>query len=322
MRKLLNITNDKGVKVSDFFEQASKIMDLTLYSGGRGKTKRFIIDPSPQRLGLALTGYTKYLGKGRVGIFGKTEKMFFEELERSERKKVIEKIMETELACIVFTRGYKPSFLFKKLSSKYKMPIFGTSLTTSVFIENIIEILVDNLSPVTVVHGSLVDIYGIGVLILGRSGIGKSESVLELVTRGHRLVSDDTVFIQKRPPEMLYGSSAGITRDFIEVRGLGILNIRELFGVSSVIGRKRIDIVVELVDWDKMEKIERLGGDDKFYEILGVKLPYVRIPVSPGRSISVLLEVAALNHVLKKHGYDSVEALEKKFIEEASGRNK
>lgn len=319
MKELLNIKNNKGVSVAEFYRQASRVMDIRLVGGGRGKKKRFILDPSPQRLGLALTGYTRYLGKGRVGIFGKTEKMYFSELERDVRRSVAEEIVKTELACIVFTRGTNPPTFFRKLASRHQMPLFVTSLSTSLFIEDIIEILVDNLSPVTVIHGSLVDIYGVGVLIMGRSGIGKSESVLELVSRGHRLVSDDAVFIQKRPPEILYGKSAGITRDFVEVRGLGILNIRELFGVSSVIDRKRIDLVVELVDWDKMEKIDRLGAETKYYEILEVKLPYVKIPVSPGRNISVLLEIAALNIVLKNRGYNSAEVLEKRFLNRING---
>ncbi len=321
MKERLDLAPGRSVSVSEFYKQISSIVEIELVSGGRGKNKRSITDPSPQRLGLALTGYTRYLREGRMGIFGKTEMMYFEELSRDEREKVSEEIIKTDLACIVFTRGYRPPGFFKRLSILHEMPVFATPITTSVFIEDSIEVLLDNLSQTTVVHGSLVDIYGVGVLITGRSGIGKSECVIELVTRGHRLVSDDAVFIQKWPPETLYGRSAGITRDFVEVRGLGILNVRELFGVSSVVDRKRLDLVVELVDWDKMGRIDRLGESESYYEILGVKIPFVKIPVSPGRNVSVLLEVAALNQMLKKRGYRSIEMLEKDF-EKAISRKK
>ncbi len=320
MKRSPEASETKGISVGEFYKQISSILDIELVSGGRGKNKRVILDPSPQRLGLALTGYTSYLSKGRIGIFGKTEKLYFDELKRDRKEKVFEDIVKSDLACIVFTRGYRPPRFVRRLSVLHEMPVLVTPLDTSVFIEDSIEVLLDNLSQTTVVHGSLVDVHGVGVLVTGRSGIGKSESVVELISRGHRLVSDDAVFVQKWPPEILYGKSAGITRDFVEVRGLGILNIRELFGVSSVLDRKRIDLVVELVDWDKMERIDRLGEEESHLEILGVKLPLVRIPVSPGRNVSILLEVAALNYMLKKRGYNSIEAIERDFAKAISNK--
>ena len=224
------------------------------------------------------------------------------------------------MSCVVITRNLEiPELLLQEADEK-GIPLFRTHLVTTDFIERVTQFLEEKLASTSSIHGVLMDVFGVGVLILGKSGIGKSECALDLILRGHRLVADDMVYIQKRAPNALIGSGFEIIQHHMEIRGLGIINIRSLFGVEAIRERKKIELVLELMEWDTSREYDRLGFEEEKYTILGVEIPMLRIPVTPARNLTTIIEVAARNHLLKVMGYDSALEFEKKLLRKMEGK--
>jgi HPr kinase/phosphorylase len=273
--------------------------------GGRGGLARRISGPRVQKPGLALTGYTSYVHRERLQVLGLTEISYLRQATAEQRVKGLEALCGLEVSSIVVTRGLEVPPELVLLADKHNVPVFSTPLMSSVFINRVTKFLEDRLSPTTSVHGVLIDVLGIGILLMGKSGIGKSEAALDLVLRGHRLVADDIVEIRKRPPDVIYGGGSEIIKHHMEIRGLGIINIKDLFGISAVRDAKKIELVVELVEWNEEEEYDRLGVEELRHSILDVAVPMLRVPIRPGRNITSIIEVAARNQLLKYQGKHS-----------------
>lgn len=310
-----------SIPVIKFFRETEQELKLMLIAGKNGLTKKILI-PVIQKPALALAGDTSNLYTGRVQILGKQEIKFFESLPPKERKEIAKKISEANVTCFVITCDNKSPKDLEEACEAGNIPLFRTRLLTSTFINGITRFLEDSLMASTTIHGVLMDVFGIGILIIGKSGIGKSELALDLVLRGHRLVADDIVNIKKKPPSTLYGSGSEIIKYHMEIRGLGIINIRDLFGISAVRDRKVIEIIAELHDWDPKAEYDRLGVDEKKYTLLDVRLPFVQIPVRPGRNLAAIIEVAARNHLLKLGGHHSAREFQDKLNREIVAKDK
>jgi HPr kinase/phosphorylase len=288
-------------------------LNLALMAGRKGLQKR-ITHTQVQKMGLALTGFIQFVNPERLQIIGKTEIAYFNTLTPHFQEEVIRKICSLDIACMIITRNLESPELLLQEAEERGIPLFRTDLMTTDFIERVTKLLEVKLAATTSIHGVLMDVFGVGVLILGKSGIGKSECALDLILRRHRLVADDMVFIQKRSPSFLWGSGFDIIHHHMEIRGLGIINIRSLFGVEAIRERKRIELVLELMEWNSYEEYDRLGFEEEKYPILDIELPMLRIPVTPGRNLATIIEVAARNRLLKMMGYDSALEFEKKLI--------
>jgi HPr kinase/phosphorylase len=298
-------------------------LGLTLVAGRKGLKKR-INHSQVQKMGLALTGFIQFIDPGRLQIIGNTEMAYFKTLDTDQQEKVIHQICRLDLSCLVVTRNLDPPELLVKEAEDRGIPLFRTSLRSLDFIDRVTKFLEEKLASTSSIHGVLMDVFGVGVLILGKSGIGKSECALDLILRGHRLVADDMVYIQKRFPSSLIGSGFEVIQHHMEIRGLGIINIRSLFGVEAIRERKKVELVLELMEWDTRQEYDRLGVEEAKYSILDVELPMMRIPVTPARNLTTIIEVAARNYLLKVMGYDSALEFEKKLLHkiEERGRDK
>jgi HPr kinase/phosphorylase len=310
-----------SIQVADFLHDNEYNLNLELVAGKKGLIKKITI-PRIQKPGLALTGDTSNLHSGRVQIFGKSEISYLQSLPKRKLQQIIEKICKVDLACMIVSRGNPIPQVLIDQAEKSNIPLFSTNLLTSTFINRVTKFLEDKLTASTSLHGVLVDVFGVGILIVGKSGIGKSESALDLILRGHRLVADDVIEVKKKPPATLSGSGIGVIKHHMEIRGLGIINIKDLFGVASTRDQKIIEIVVELVEWDPQQEYDRLGIDEQKYTILDVKVPYLKIPVRPGRNITTLLEVAARNHLLKLKGHFSAQEFHERLNREILAQEK
>lgn len=267
------------------------------------------------RPALQLTGYYEHFAKERVEIIGYVEYTYLMSLTREEKIKAYETLMAHEIPCIIFTTQMLPDEDMIELALKYNVPTFYTERATSEFMAEIIRWLTVELAPCISIHGVLVDVFGEGVLIMGESGIGKSEAALELVHRGHRLVSDDVVEIKKVSDVTLVGSAPDITRHFIELRGIGIVDIKTLYGIEHVKDTQSIDLVIKLEEWDKEKAYDRLGLTEEYTEFLGNKVVCHSIPIRPGRNLAIIVETAAVNHRQKKMGYNAAQELYKRVQE-------
>jgi HPr kinase/phosphorylase len=281
---------------------------------GRRGLKKKITHSQVQKMGLALTGFTQFVNPERLQIIGNTEMAYFNTLTPEMQEKVIHQICSLPLSCLVITRGLEVPQLLLQEADEKGIPVFRTNLRSFDFIEKVTKFLEAKLSSTSSLHGVLMDIFGVGVLILGKSGIGKSECALDLILRGHRLVADDMVHIQKRSPSSVFGSGFEVIQHHMEIRGLGIINIRSLFGVEAIRERKKIELVLELMEWDAHREYDRLGFEEEKFSILGVELPMLRVPVTPARNLTTIIEVAVRNHLLKVMGYDSALEFEKKLL--------
>ena len=278
--------------------------------------------PDINRPALQMAGYFDHFASERVQIIGYVEYTYLKQLSKEQRVPIYEKFLSSEIPCVIFSSLTEPDEEFYQLAVKYNKPLLATDKGTSQFMADIIRALSAMLAPCISIHGVLVDVYGEGVLIMGESGIGKSEAALELVKRGHRLVTDDVVEIRKVDEDTLIGKSPAITRHFIEVRGIGIVDIKELFGVSSIRESKQIDMVIRLEEWDKDKEYDRLGLEAEYTEFLGTKIVSHTLPVRPGRNLAVILETAAANNRQKKLGYNAAQELYRRVQESIAGKGK
>lgn len=277
--------------------------------------------PDINRPALQLTGYFDHFDSERVQIIGYVEYTYLEHLPREEKIPVYEQFLASKIPCVVYTTRTEPDEDMLELAHKYGVPILKTSQTTSAFMAEIIRWLNVELAPCISIHGVLVDVYGEGVLIMGESGIGKSEAALELIKRGHRLVTDDVVEIRRVSDVTLIGTAPDITRHFIELRGIGIIDVKTLFGVESVKNTQSIDLVIKLEEWNKDKEYDRLGLEEEYTEILGNKIVCHSLPIRPGRNLAVIVESAAVNHRQKKMGYNAAQELYKR-VQESLSRGK
>ncbi len=261
------------------------------------------------RPAIQLTGFFDHFDKDRVQIIGHVEAAYLETISEERKRIVYEEFMSSNIPCLVYCRNLQPDDIMLEMARKHSVPVLVTSQTTSAFMAEIIRWLNVELAPCVSIHGVLVDVYGEGVLIMGESGIGKSEAALELIKRGHRLVTDDVVEIRKVSDETLIGTSPDITRHFIELRGIGIIDVKTLFGVESVKETQSIDMVIKLEDWNREKEYDRLGLEEQYTEFLGNKVVCHSIPIRPGRNLAIIVESAAVNHRQKKMGYNAAQEL-------------
>lgn len=265
--------------------------------------------PDINRPALQMTGYFEHFDSIRLQVIGFVEYTYMEGMSEEEKRKRYDKLMSYDIPCVVFSREMKPDALFLESARKYNVPVLSTKMSTSAFIAESTRWLNVKLAPCISVHGVLVDVYGEGVLITGESGIGKSEAALELIRRGHRLVTDDVVELRKVSDETLVGSAPDITKHFIELRGIGIVDVKALFGASSVKDTQQVDLVIRLEEWDKDKEYDRLGLEQEYTEYLGNKVVCYTLPIRPGRNLAVICESAAVNHRQKKMGYNAAQEL-------------
>ena len=265
--------------------------------------------PDVNRPALQLTGFFDHFDRERVQIIGYVEQAYINTLPREVRVERYDKLLSSEIPCVVYSRGQEPDEDMQDLCLHYQVPLMVSDKSTSDLMAEVIRWLKVKLAPCISIHGVLVDVFGEGVLIMGESGIGKSEAALELIKRGHRLVSDDVVEIRKVSDATLVGSAPDITKHFIELRGIGIIDVKSLFGVESVKESQSIDLVIKLEDWDKDKEYDRLGLEDRYTEFLGNQVVCHNIPIRPGRNLAIIVESAAVNYRQKKMGYNAAQEL-------------
>ncbi len=294
-----------GVGVS----KVAQILDLYNFLPDMEMKGHRIMISDVNRPALQLSGYFKHFEQSRVQIIGTVEYTYLQQLDVEKRREIYREFMEYDIPCVIFCRDLQPDEDFLQIATEKDIPVLGTKRSTSEFMAELIYCLSEQLAPCITIHGVLVDVYGEGLLIMGESGIGKSEAALELIKRGHRLVTDDVVEIRKINEHMLMGTSPEITRYFIELRGIGIIDVKTLFGVESVKEKQQIDLVIKLEDWKKENEYDRLGLEEEYTEFLGNKVVCHSLPIRPGRNLAVICEAAAVNHRQKKMGYNAAQEL-------------
>ncbi len=289
-------------------------LGLEILAGDKGLDRR-VTAASIQKPGLALAGFSEMFKPGRIQVLGRTEIDYLWSLTPTDRSHAVENLLGCTPPGVVVTRGADTPEQLVSSATNHRIPLLLTGLRSSIFVEALHKYLANRLARVRSIHGVLVDVFGVGVLMIGKSSIGKSECALELVMRGHRLAADDVIDVSKKPPSTIIGSGNELIRHHMEIRGLGIINVKDLFGISAIRETKRIDLVVVFEEWDTSKTYERLGVSDNTYEILGVSLPKVIIPVRPGRSLTAIVEVAARNQLLKVMGHHSAMEFQKRIQE-------
>ena len=303
------------------YEQHRKDLGLVLVAGTSGLSRR-INKPEVHRPGLSLTGYLKgYVGT-RILVMGKQEIEFLRGLDSKVRKERLGAILTSSTPAVIVAKGGLPSKELIEICEKKGVPLFQASSNATNLLSRLTFLLLEEFCPSVTLHGSLVEVFGVGVLIQGESSVGKSETALGLIERGHRLISDDVVRIKKKEGAYLIGSGPELTRHLMEIRGIGIINVAHLYGAVCVRPDKEIDLVVKLEEWDDQHFYDRVGLDEKFIDVLGVSIPYHLLPVKPGRDVVLLLETTALNHRLKNMGYHSAKEFNAKLLEAIAQRQK
>ena len=306
------------VTVERFYTQQASALELRLMAGANG-LKRIIREPTVNRPGLALAGFTKYFASKRVQVIGAAEATFLKSLNKAERQARYADLFSHKVPCVVFSRSLRPDRQFLKAAERAGVPIFQCPLITMKFINLATLALEMMFAPRGTEMGSMVDILGVGVIVRGESGIGKSESVLALIERGYSLVSDDITKVMLIDGREVMGTSAELTRNHMEVRGIGIINVAAMFGVKSIRLEKRVDLMVSLKQWEEVPDVDRLGMEDQYVEVLGVNIPHIIIPVRPGRDLARLVEVAAFHTKLKLSGYNPAKELNERLLAQMTG---
>ncbi len=316
-----NITKKENITVEFFFENTKDRFKLKLLNERVG-FDRLIKDQNLHRPGLPLAGFLDLFSYSRVQVFGNTEMSYLRNLLPEERHISLEKIFKYNVPCLVVTDSNKPPDEMVELANKYKIPVFGSTYSTTKLFYLITDFLDDQFAPRLSIHGSFVDVYGVGMLFVGNSGIGKSEVALDLVERGHRLVADDVVILTKKGEGILIGAGTELVKHFMELRGIGIIDIRSMFGVRAIRYQKRLEVVIELEVWNDKSEYTRTGLDNSFMTLLDVEIPTVKLPIIPGKNITVISEIIALNYLLRHYGYDAAKVLQNRItrkIQQKSG---
>ncbi len=291
----------------------ARLMELTNFTEDVDLGKKKVSVNEVNRPALQLHGYFEHFAEGRVQIVGMVEFAYLQQVAKERKKEAYDKFMSFDIPCVVFCRGFQPDEDLLEAATRHNIAVLGTDKSTSAVTAEMIRTLNEELAPCITIHGVLVDVYGEGLLIMGESGIGKSEAALELIRRGHRLVSDDAVEIKRIDDRTLMGTSPEITKHFIELRGIGIIDVKSLYGVECVKDKQQIDLVIKLEDWSKDKEYDRMGMEDEYTEFLGVKVVCHSLPIRPGRNLAVICETAAVNHRQKKMGYNAARELYRRF---------
>lgn len=302
--KNLKTLEKSNLSVSLFYEKNHKRIQLTS-ANGLHESDREITDKNLHRPGLALAGYVELFTYHRVQVFGNTEINYLRSLPEEARLTAFRRLFEFSIPCIVVTNGTELEPMLLDIATENEVPVFISQFETTKAYYYMSDFLDDQFAPQSVIHGAFVDVYGVGVLFIGRSGIGKSEIALDLVERGHRLVADDVVVVTQKGEGILMGSGTDLVKHFMEIRGLGLIDIRSMFGIRAIRFQKRLEIIVQLEEWDDANEYDRTGLDSSEVAVLGVNVPIVQLPIFPGKNVTVITEVIALNYLLKHYGYDA-----------------
>jgi len=303
-----------GMTVAEFYEKTRERFGLQLLTKSLHARSR-LVRADINRPQLALTGYMENFLWDRLQIFGQSEISYLQTLSEQERGKTLSQILAFAIPCIVIPRGLEAPEPLLLLANQNEVPTFGTEMGTARFANEVASFLEEGFAPTTTVHGSLVDVYGVGLLFTGRSSIGKSETALDLIERGHRLVADDIVTIRRRRADILIGSGNELLRHCMEIRGIGIIDVQSIFGIRAIRGFKRVEVEVNLQDWNQQENYERLGLQDRETTILGVEIPLIEVPIFPGKNITVISETIALNYLVKAYGYHPAARFSENLLE-------
>jgi len=304
---------DTALRVRDLLVRKGDPLQLEVLAGASG-LDRAIHTLEASSPGLALAGYTARFVADRIHILGETEVHYLADLAPADRLARLEMLFAFDLPCVLVTKGQDPPTELREIAERKDVPLIQTGLKTGELYRRLRPFLDDLLSPSTTVHGSLADVYGVGLLFVGRSGIGKSECVLDLVERGHRLVADDVVHVSRRGNDVLLGRGHELSQHHMEIRGIGLVDIKALFGIRAVRQQKRVEVVVRLEDWDNSREYDRTGLDVEGTEYLGVRLPLVTVPLNPGKNLTVICEVVAMHHLLRYTGIDTARAFNERLI--------
>ncbi len=304
--------------VQNLFDEHGQKLGLALVAGVRGMRKR-LRAPEAHRPGLSLTGYLKNHTPKRILVFGRVEMNYLRDLEKKERvARLSDILLKSETPAVIVARRLRVPPELLDLCEERGIALFRTSMKTMNLLSHLTLLLNGEFAPEVTIHGTLVEVFGVGLLIQGDSSVGKSEAALGLIERGHRLITDDVVKVKKRENGQLEGYGPEITKHHMEIRGIGIINVAHLYGAVCIRNNKTLDVVVQLENWDEGHFYDRVGTDDKFCEILGTDIPHLILPVKPGRDVVLLLETIALNHRLKDMGYNSAKEFRKKLLEMTS----
>lgn len=298
-----------SVSIKDLIEKAPANLNLTAVAGADGLSSHFLTSARVQKLGLALAGFTHYVHTGRLQLVGQSEIWYLEQLVEEKRRQAINNLSLDKISCILVTKNLDPPDELIEICNDSNIPLLKTPLVSSQAINTIVSYLQEILAPSTTLHGVLVDLYGLGVLLTGKSGLGKSECALDLISRGHRLISDDVVELKLVGDKKIIGSAPELLKEHLEIRGLGIINIRDLFSVSAISEAKAISLCLRFEKWDEKSEIDRLGIDRRTEEILGIEIPLFVIPVSPARNLATIVETAVRVHLLRMRGHDAARDL-------------
>lgn len=314
-------TQRKSITVEMLFESNKERLKLRPRNKEVGFDKE-IHDKNIHRPGLALAGYVELFTYDRVQVFGNTEIRYLKHLTLAERVRTFEKIFEFDIPCIVVTNNNSLDDELANIATKKGVSILQTPLETTKLVYLIGDYLDDQFATQAVVHGSFIDVYGIGVLLVGRSGIGKSEIALDLIERGHRLVADDVVMVTRKGEGILMGSGTDVVKHFMEIRGLGLIDVKAVFGIRAIRFQKRVEVIIELEEWKQDADYTRTGLDHENIKILGVEIPHVKLPIFPGKNVTVITEVIAMDYLLKHYGYDAAREFSKRLDAAISEKTK
>lgn len=302
-----------SLTVADLVNRKTETLQLEVLTDGPSLDRPITV-PEVSSPGLVLAGYIDRFLAERLHVLGQTEVNYLKSLDPDARRRSLEGLMTSDVPCVFVTKSQVVPDEVVTVANEREVPVIRSALSTSEFYRRLTPYLTEVFAPSSTLHGSLADVYGVGLLFVGRSGIGKSECVLDLVERGHRLVADDVVHVTRRGTDVIIGKSPDLTHGYMEIRGIGIVDVSALFGIRAVRQQKRIEVVVQLADWDSATGIDRTGLENQTTEILSVHLPTVVVPLNPGKNITVVSEVVAMNHLLRYSGVDSARTLDEKLI--------
>ncbi len=308
-----------SITVQEFFDSFKDVLKLRLMTGKKGMTGH-IRDKSVNRPSLVLTGYHKYFAAKRIQLFGAGEMGYLRDLSEKKQYQVLKEVADCRIPCIIVSRNLMPTKPMQEIAGKHNIPLMRSPLTSRDFLTTAVILLEEKFAPRITVQGTMMDVRGVGVLIRGGSGIGKSECALALIEHGHSLVADDVVPVRLLNERELMATSAELNRGYMECRGLGIINVAELFGIRSLRLEKRVDLVVTFTDWAPGMEEDRTGLERDDFEILGIKVPHIELPVRPGRDLARLVEVATMEQALRAHGHDSAQEFNERLISYMTGK--
>jgi len=307
-----SISRKDSISVEFFYENTERLFALKLLTDTRDLSRK-IYEQNLHRPGLALAGFVDLFPYKRVQLLGNTELKYLNNLSVDEQRKTLSKIFKFEIPCIILSNSNEPTPVLLELAEEYNIPLLSSHYTTTKLIYLVSDFLDDQFSERITIHGSYVDVYGVGMLFTGKSGIGKSEVALDLVERGHRLVADDVIILTKKGEGIILGAGTNVVKHFMEIRGLGIIDVERMFGIRAIRYQKRLEIIVELEFWKDDGNYTRTGLSEQNVNIAGIEILYIKLPISPGKNITVISEVIALNYLLKHYGHDTAKIFQERL---------